>query len=607
MIGVPVFALTFRQPELWLLALLAVPLILAYLVEPRRRRGVDPFFFLWERLARPKPLLGRLARVTEFLLLLTALLLIVAAVTDPGDALARVKKPMKIVAAVNPGWSDDAPYRSSALAELRALLAAVPPEETGCVVAGSSEGARLVVPPTHGPLGLPVLSGRIPGRGARAPLRAMVDHLERAFPGAETHWFDADPPADLPSRWVVHRLRDEDSTPSLSLSLRSTARRRLAVAVANRGGTAWKGALVLESAAGRRHAAELELEGGARRTIGLEVPADIDGALTVALVAAGGTDPVARAGHFVPRRVPPGIVVIARPEDSTAWRALLATFADHIDSERSNLVPLEEGLGYLEAQRERLRPFDLVVFQEPPARWPDLPVPVLLFGGAGPLGSATGGESRPGAISSWEREHPLLAGVDLSMLVARAVVAVKPAPGVRVLASGAEGPMLLYRAGPTPVAAFPFRFESSNLDSLWGFISLINNLVKVWGRQQPVVGPLLVGEVVPLPAGEGAIRGWRAGEKEPSWEGHAGEGFPFRPRKPGRFRVAGNGAVREAFVNTRPLEPASPGEAPTAASAPAAAAVVASVADWRSWVRALAWAALGLLLIEWLVYHRGWL
>lgn len=604
MIGAPWFAFSFRQPELWLLALLAVPLIIAYLVEPRRRRGVDPFFFLWERLARPKPLLGRLARVAEFLMLLVALLLIVGAVTDPGSAVAYPVKPMKIVAAVNPGWSDDAPYRSSALAELRALLDAIPPEETGCVVAGGSEGARLVVPPTHGPLALPVLSGRIPGQGDRAPLRAMVVRLLRAFPGAEVHWFDAEPPGDLPRAWAVHRLRRDENDRTITLNLRPGGGRKVVATLANRSDRIWKGALRVDTSDARREVSTVELAGGARRTVALEIPEGVHGELSVALVPAGEENPVARVGHFVPKPVRPALVVIAGRESSEEWRVLLTVFEARIDRERSNLVPADQGLAYLEANRARLRPHDIVVFLAPPARWPDLPVPALLFGGPGPLGRVVAGEPKAGGVASWEREHPVLDKVDFSLLVADAVPRVEPAPGTHVLAAGPDGPMLLYRADPVPMAAFPFRFESSNLMQTWTFISLVNNLVELWGRKQPIVGPLAVGETMPTPPGSDVMRAWRAGEAEPCWEGRDGEGFPLRPRKPGRVRTVGGTGTREAYYNPRPEASAGPEIAP-AVSPPEAAP--ASGTDWRSWVTWLAWAAFVLLLVEWLVYHRGWL
>ena len=106
------------------------------------------------------------------------------------------------------------------------------------------------------------------------------------------------------------------------------------------------------------------------------------------------------------------------------------------------------------------------------------------------------------------------------------------------------------------------------------------------------------------PPGADVVRAWRSGEAEPCWEGRDGEGFPLIPRKPARMRTSGGTGEREAYFNAVPTaadpSPAEPAVAPPESSPP-------SASDWRSWVALLAWAAIGLLLLEWLVYHRGWL
>jgi len=606
----PLLALSFNRPEAFIVLLAAVPVIVAYLIDPIRRRIDDPFFFLWRTLTRPRPWIGRLSRILELLLLLLALVLLASALADPGVEVKRSPRRAVIVAAVAPGRDPSVPHLSAALAEIRAVLQAIGPHESGCVLVANPEGTRTLVPPTPGPIDLKVLhGGRFLGPPDRAVLVRRAAQLEARLPGAEVHWFDFEPPPGLPNGWKVHPVRAPGDEARVALSVTRLKDGTLEATALNLGPRPWKGQLRSRVGDAAARVVEVEVPPHDRRRVPVTIAKNESGPVRFALVPRGAQDPAATAGHVIPAPRRPRLGILARPDSGPVWTTLIEKLAPRIDPERSAVLDAEEGVDYLRQFSTDTLPFDIVIFGEPPKVLPDLGVPVLLFGGTGPLGEVTGKPTEGGGIASWQRDHPVLAGVDFSPLALDETLPVKVGEGVEVLATGPAGPIALFRAGPPPRLAFAFAFEKSNLVWQWTFTTLISNLVRLWGGEQPEVGPLRVGDPIPLPPGNDVIAVSREGEASTLWVGRAGDGFAFRARQPGQFRAEGTSGRRDCFFN--PVLPPGDGErAPmpaldrAEASPPAAAG---TPPGWLSRLSVVVWIALAVLLLEWAVYHRGML
>ncbi|MBN2490626.1 MAG: hypothetical protein JXQ29_07245 [Planctomycetes bacterium] len=602
-----VFALSLRRPEALVFLVLAVPIALAYLVDPIRRRSREPFLFLWASLAAPRPWLGRLRRAGELALLLAALTLLVLAVADPGGAVLRAPARFVLLAVVPP--APGAPAGGAAASVLAGAvgrrLESVGPTDGVCVVVACAEAPRVLVPPRRGPVGEEALAALDENEGPadRTALAGLVARLAERPGGAEVHWIDPAPPAGLPATWHVHAVGAAAPSPDIAIVLARLADGALVAEATNRGPLVWRGVLRLRGQAAVRTVAALAIEPGASRRIPVELEPGETGEICVEAAATLEDWPLARASHFVPPRGRVRVLVVARGGRAPLLEILLAQLADRVDPAGSGVADSADAAALRRLERAG-DPYDLAIFLEPPD--PELPVavPVLVFGGAGPLGRPREGEpARAGGVATWQRRHPLLSWVDFSPVVAEGIAPVAPAAGVEVLAEGPVGPMLLYRPGPPPRAAFPFRLERSNLALEWAFTTLLSNLIRVWGGERPELGPCAVGAPFPVPAPAGPVRVGRHGEGDVLWQGEAGEGFPFRPRRAGRFAAVTGSAVLEACFNPGGVDPAWAPPAARAAAAPVAEE--RGAADWRSAAALAVWIALGVLLLEWALYHRG--
>jgi hypothetical protein len=603
-------ALTFNRPEAFIVLLVAVPIIVAYLIDPLRRRSDDPFFFLWKTLARPRPWIGRLSRILELLLLLVALALLASALAEPGVQVKRPPRRAVIVAAVAPGHDPSVPHVSAALAEIRAVLQAIGAQESGAVLVANPEGVRTLVPPTPGPIDLKVLhGGRFAGPPDRAALVRRAAELAARLPGAEVHWFDFEPPEGLPEAWTVHAVRGPGEEARVALTAARSADGTLQATAMNLGTRPWRGRLRCRVGGRQRSVAEVELPPRSQQRFPVRFETGEFGPVRLALVPRGSEDPAATAGHVIPEPHGVRIGILARPESAAVWAALIEVLAGRISTEKSAVLDAAKGVAYLEQFSEDSRPFDLLICQEPPKVLPDLGVPILLFGGAGPLGEVTGEPTDGGGIASWQRDHPVFSGVDFSPLAFDETIPVNAGEGVQVLATGPAGPIALFRAGPPTLLAFAFRFEKSSLVREWTFTTLISNLIRLWGGEQPEVGPRGVGETIPLPAGHGVVRVTRNGRATTLWTGRAGEGYAFRARQPGQFTARGESGKRDCFFN--PVPPPASAEGP---DDPVPGTVEAPrpgppefLPGWLSRLAVVAWIALAILCLEWVLYHRGML
>jgi len=413
----------------------------------------------------------------------------------------------------------------------------------------------------------------------------------------------------LPETWTVHSVEASAGSGAVLLTLRSRDDGGLTARLRTSGSVPWRGVLRLEAGGEARVLATVELRPGVELLVPLSPVPDPGGTGRILLVEAGSGAQVQEVGFFRPRRRPLRIGVLARGGNAYPMAVLLRVLGDRVDPERSGVLDLGAGLAYLESVEGEAPPLDILVCQDPPDRPLSLSLPTLFFGGAGPLGTAAGSALESGGVATWDRDHPLLEGVDLSTVAAEAVVRVTPAEGVQVLARGPAGPMMLFRSGPTPQLAFPFPLEKSTFFREWGFTRLISNLIRLWGGEQPALGPCVVGDPFPLPAGRAWVRAGREDDADPVWIGHAGEGFTFRPRRCGLFEAASGGERRLCYFN-----PAVPGPGPgkTPGDPARGAGSEAKEPDGRleatrrdSYLLVLAWCALGILLVEWLLFHRA--
>lgn len=605
--AVPAFLpLELENPEVLLLLLLALPILVVYLVNPPRRRCHDPFFFLWKALVRPRPWLGRLGRLVEVLLVLSAMAMLVLALANPGRE-QPVPAPRFCIVALNHCGSG-APLPEAA----RRLLRDLGPGDRGCVVAGGPEGARVLWPPTRGPVS-PLQPGSTKGpAGCPDPraLLAMVRALARGS-RAEVHWFG--PPGFpgrelLPEHWTVHPVETSGGSREVLLTLRSRAAGGLSARIQTTGATSWRGVLRLEAGGEASVVATVEVMPGATKTVPVPRVPERSGKGRIILEEEGSGKSVQEAGFFRPRPRPLRIGVLARDGNAYPMAVLLGVLGDRVDQKRSGVLELGAGLAYLEGVEGEVPPFDFLVCQDPPDRPLPVSLPVLFFGGAGSLGTPAGGPREAGGVATWDRGHPLLEGVDLSSVAAEAVVRITPAEGIQVLARGPAGPMMLFRPGPTPQVAFPFPLEKSTFFREWGFTRLISNLVRLWGGEQPVLGPCVVGDPFPLAAGQEGVRAGREDDADAVWIGRAGDGFSFRPRRCGLFEAAGEGRRRACYFNPAVPDPGpeeSPGD-PDRGTGNEANGPDRKVEarGWDSYLLVLVWCALGILLVEWFLFHR---
>jgi len=593
------------RPEALLLLLLMIPILVLYLVAPLRHRSRDPFFFLWKTLVPRRPWLGRLNRLVEVLVILTALFLLVLALGNPGRR-ENASPPRFLILALagNP--------TPSSLEKARGLLGELDPRETGCVVAGGPGGSRIVVPPSRGPFVLAHLPRTLAGPGEvdSPALVWMVQALAHGRKGVDVHWFgdprdlESLPGKKLPDPWTLHPLSGNGAVRAdVSLAVHRTEAGGLGVEVRNAGSGSWRGTLNLKAGGEERKVTDLDLRQGGRRSLHVPLLPERSGKVVLALEGEGAAW---EAGHYVPRLRPSRIGVLARGGDALPLRRFLAALGDRIDQAGSGVLDQKEAAACLERIQGETPPFDFLVCQDPVAQPLEVPIPVLYFGCAGSLGKPVGDPAGPGGISVWNRDHPLLAGVDLSPVSAEAVVRVQPARGVQVLAEGPAGPMMLASAGPPARVAFPFLLEKSNFYLTWGFTRLLSNIIRIWGGEQKQWGPCHVEDRFPLPTGMGQVAVSREGDPSPIWTGEIDVGFPFRARRPGLFEASGGWGRRSCYFN--PVWPGLRPAVPTSHMLDARSGPEAEEGQgpgtFRTFCLALAWAAMGVLLLEWFLFHR---
>lgn len=557
---------------------LVVPVVLLYVVRARRRAMQDPFQFLWVGLARERPRWGRLHRWLELALVTIALAAMVVGLARPVTPTSEAPPRVRIVAIAEPS--------ADALDRARALVAALGPGETAAVVVSSIDGARVALPPTGAPVARDAFDVDPTAPRDRAAVAGSAARIADAFAGAEVHWLDTGVEAlSLPRGWRGHAVAPR----GLRLAIEDVQRAadgRVSARLVNRGADRWRGPF--RATLGDRTLAEelVELDPNAERSIAFAVDPMARGIVRLALADID-------AVLALPNARPARIAVVARGGAASYVGRLLACFDPVVDPDGTVLIAPDR------VDRVTRDAFDFALVLGP-APATDLPVPAIYFGAPNPLVSIDAdGDTGPIRVTDAARDHALLAAVDLGTVGAHRSVACRAAAGVAVLARAEGRPVLFHRPpGAAPEAlAFSFRLRDSNLLFEPALVVLIANAIERWG-------PTVVGGVadapLSLPVGA-SVRIARRGDDGPIWSGLEGDGYPFRPRRAGRFDVSLADRALDAWVAPR----SGVADASTAWERPADLAAPRPRDGWHERALWLAWLALALLCLEWVLFHRG--
>ena len=251
--------------------------------------------------------------------------------------------------------------------------------------------------------------------------------------------------------------------------------------------------------------------------------------------------------------------------------------------------------------------FDLVIFDRVPARrWPD--VATLSFGVAG-TGIGVRAETRPGGkrILSWDRQHPLMRHVSLDGVVFSGFGAFELPSGARPLAIGPDGPVIALvadRRADHVLVGFELAKSNWPVDvSIAVFLqNVLEGLTLPGQRSAAASQPGLQITVGVVPGSRRlAIRGPQNATVDVSGASqatlptlHRAGLYTVQGALPPMDRIALSMLSDvESDIRTRPSLLVNARQTPAAA--------VRSAAALELWP-ALAAAAFGLLLLEWIVY-----
>jgi hypothetical protein len=606
------------QPLGWLGLVAVGPLVLWYLLRPRRRAVVVPSTFLWHQVARPATASTPWQRFrgdATFWLVLLALLGLTAALVRPGLPVPAALGDHTILVVDGSGSmlavEGDRTRSDLAREEIRSLLADLAPGQTvSLVLAGARaevavattvdartiDAALATHTPTHGAGDLPgalALATALQRPGERSVIHVVTDRdlptstLLGAPPGTGVRTVGSDLPNVAVTRLSATALGPDDNR--LLVHVRSYAlgpvQARLVASV--------DGEVVVEE--------PLRLPPRAEQDVTLTVPGrggDLVEARVVLVPGEDGDGPDALSHDDAATIVLPepirSTVLVVGPGSPFVDAALATLEGVEMISEAS--VPAD------------LSGIDLLVVDRSDAP-ATLTVPTLLLGAERyPDGISPTGEVERPVLTFQHPDHPLLADVDLTGLNVAAARTLD-AQDLTALATGPSGPLLLAgRSGEVPVVVLPFELGASDLPLRPAWPVLMANVV-TWATASGSTPPsVAVGSTVAIPG------------RGPRVVVHPPDEAPPRTVTVG---ATGTAAVLVDRIGTWRIESAGePGQdtllLPVVATAEVgdlvatrgstAAAVVggedAPATGLASLVRPIVAVVLALVLLEWLWTHR---
>lgn len=312
----------------------------------------------------------------------------------------------------------------------------------------------------------------------------------------------------------------------------------------------------------------------------------------------------------------PRVIVVADGDPDPFLVGALEVLSESLDTEESFLTT-PAGLVDL---APRLATSDVVIFDRCA---PDRPLPlanVVTFGAQGPFSLVQAGEAEQRLTPwTWDRRHPLLAQVALDPLRVGKGRVLVPVEGDAVLVRAEKGPIVVAgERGRTRVVAFGFAAKDSNLPLLVAYPLLLKNLFSwfAFDRWLAFRTEGRVGE--PIGVGEGFREGIRSveldyegkwGVRRRTWVCEVEGGVPLLPECPwpGFYRARWGGGHQWVAVNfagggESALEGVRDGAGPTP---PKYERRVRPSFDPETLWLQLAAAGMALLVIEWVVFHRG--
>ncbi|GEM_PF-3337051 len=312
----------------------------------------------------------------------------------------------------------------------------------------------------------------------------------------------------------------------------------------------------------------------------------------------------------------PRVVVVAEGEPDPFLVGAIEVLSDSLDAEESFLTT-PAGLVDL---APRLGASDVVIFDRCA---PDRALPlanVVTFRAEGPFAPVQAGAAAERLTPwTWDRRHPLLAQVALEPLRVGKGCMLVPTDGDAVLVRAEKGPIAVAgERGRMRVVAFGFAAKDSNLPLLVAYPLLLKNLFSwfAFDRWLAFRTEGRVGE--PIGLGEGFREGTTSveldyegkwGVRHKTWVCEVEGGTPLLPECPwpGFYRARWGGGHQWVAVNFQGHEESvlraatgDDGEGPPRFERTARA----SFDPETLWLQ-LAAAGMALLVIEWVMFHRG--
>jgi len=208
-------------------------------------------------------------------------------------------------------------------------------------------------------------------------------------------------------------------------------------------------------------------------------------------------------------------------------------------------------------------------------------------------------------VSDWNRSSPLWAGIDLTGLAVRRANLLS---GLSLIESTAGPIAVVERRGGFLGVTLGFSLEESDFALRVGFPLFLRNWVE-WVRRGATralpsevrFGAPLAPEIPWGQAGEWVVRSLRGDSRIPILEGRPTG--TFVPDWPGIYRISAEGRQEYVAVNAWGTMQSDPSEGANELRHPPS----------RSWVRKIPYVLVAaafvllLLLLEWFLYHRGWI
>jgi Mg-chelatase subunit ChlD len=596
----------FANPAGWALLALAIPVLLAHVLRPRRTPLTVSSILLWKRLERPVSAAQPWQRLRWSLLLVAQLLavaLLAAAVAHPErlEASTLAEHTVFIVdASGSMAATDGSPDRLAA-ARARAvdLQDELPPGGVASiVVAGTTARVALTASADDDEFeqALRTIDGT-EGRADFADAFALAQSLETGttpigFVLLTAGGLTGEEAALLPAGTTIERVgRDATNRGIARLSVEPRdGALHARVAVRNHGSSAVTQTLRIDVDGATGAATEVTLEAGEQRDVELDVP---NGEHVEAFLEGG--DLLAADDHAVAvvggRRALDVLIV----GDPLFWgEALTAMPGVTVDVTDGSVPPPTDG-------------YDLVVYNAvavpvaPTTPFIAVAPPGGVPAGAGEPGVAVVGVADAPAVTLVRADDALLGGLVLSD-VAIATAQRVEAGEAEVLVAAEGAPLLLRgRLGGEPFAYLTFGLRDSNLAVQLAFPLLTDRLVGELTGATSITEPVEVGQRLPVPAGGATVTGPDAEVRTVA----AGDPAPVASRR-GYWTVEPAGDdVPPSVVAVNPPS-AESAIAPADVAAPAARATGGDEPPRRAtsllpWVL---WPLLALLAVELLLAWR---